>query len=98
MSLPAFASALAAGAGQAIKRGEEKMISLTQLNGTTFSLNEQLIEIIENIPETKISLTNGRYYLVQESREDIAKQIIDYQRRIFKNIIQPHTETKQTTK
>lgn len=74
------------------------MISLTQLNGTTFSLNEQLIEIIENIPETKISLTNGRYYLVQESREDIAKQIIDYQRRIFKNIIQPHTETKQTTK
>lgn len=72
------------------------MITLTQLNGTTFSLNEQLIEIIENIPETKISLTNGRYYLVQESREDIAKQIVDYQRRIFKHLIAPQEQEEQS--
>jgi flagellar protein FlbD len=72
------------------------MITLTQLNGIPFSLNEQLIEIIENIPETKISLTNGRYYLVKESREDIAKQIVDYQRRIFKHLIAPQEQEEQS--
>ncbi len=72
------------------------MITLTQLNGIPFSLNEQLIEIIENIPETKISLTNGRYYLVKESREDIAKQIVDYQRNIFKHLIAPQKQKEHS--
>ena len=48
------------------------MIELTQLNGTSFVLNCNLIETVENIPETKISLTNGKYFLVAELNNEIA--------------------------
>lgn len=63
------------------------MIKLTQLSGKQFILNDDLIEIIENIPETKITLTTGKYYLVSEAQDDITKKIIDYKHRIFKNMV-----------
>lgn len=50
-------------------------------------LNCNLIEMVENIPETKISLTTGKYFLVQEEREEILRKIIAYQRMIYKNMI-----------
>ena len=54
-------------------------------------LNDDLIEIIESIPETKITLTTGKYYLVSEEQDEITKKITDYKHRIFKNtIIVPH--------
>lgn len=59
------------------------MIELTGLGGSTFLLNSNLIEIIESIPETKITLTNGKYYLVAEEKEEIVKKIIAYNRQIF---------------
>ena len=63
------------------------MIRLTQLNGKQFMINDDLIEIIESIPETKITLTTGKYYLVTEGQDEITKKIIDYKHRIFKNMI-----------
>ena len=59
------------------------MIELTSLNGTSFALNPNLIETIENIPETKITLTNGKYFLVAELKEEIILKIISYNRQIF---------------
>lgn len=64
------------------------MIDLTNLSGTAFTLNADLIETIENIPETKITLTNGRYYLVNESRRAVVDQVIDYRRRIFLGVLE----------
>lgn len=63
------------------------MIDLTLLNGSPFSLNEQLIEIVENIPETKISLTNGKYYLVKEDREEINRKIVRFEQRVFCHMV-----------
>jgi flagellar protein FlbD len=63
------------------------MIELTQLNGTRFVLNCDLIETIENIPETKVALTNGKYFLVLEKREEIIQKVIAFRRSIFKNVI-----------
>ncbi len=63
------------------------MINLTNLNGTSFALNSNLIETIESIPETKITLTTGKYFLVSELREDIIRDIIAYNRKIFQNSI-----------
>ena len=63
------------------------MIELTQLNGAPFLLNCNLIETIENIPETKILLTTGRYLLVREEQKEILQKIINYQRMIYKNMI-----------
>lgn len=60
------------------------MIELTGLGGSTFLLNSSLIETIESIPETKITLTNGKYYLVAEEKEEIVQKIIAYNRQIFR--------------
>ncbi|HEX3037488.1 MAG TPA: flagellar FlbD family protein [Oscillospiraceae bacterium] len=59
------------------------MIELTQLNGIPFVLNCNLIETVENIPETKVSLTNGKYFLVAEQKEEIIEKVILYNRQIF---------------
>jgi len=40
------------------------MIKVTRLNGEILYLNYFQIEYIETIPETKIKLVGGNYYLV----------------------------------
>ena len=59
------------------------MIELTQLNGTSFVLNCNLIETVENIPETKVSLTDGKYFLVAEQKDEIIEKVVMYNRKIF---------------
>lgn len=63
------------------------MIELTQLNGDPLILNCRLIETIENIPETKITITTGKYYLVKESQEEIVQRIISFERMVRKGMI-----------
>lgn len=60
------------------------MIELTQLDGNPFILNSDLIETLENIPETKVLLTNGKYYIVSEDRKEIVRRVVAYKRRIFR--------------
>ncbi|MEE3392239.1 MAG: flagellar FlbD family protein [Lachnospiraceae bacterium] len=59
------------------------MISVTKLNGTSITVNASLIETVEEIPDTVISLTTGRKIVVRESRDDIVKLVSDYNRNIF---------------
>ena len=59
------------------------MIELTNLNGVPFILNDNLIETIENIPETKITLTTGKYILVAEDKAQIVDRVITYNQQIF---------------
>lgn len=63
------------------------MIELTRLNGTKFTLNSDLIETIDNIPETKVTLTDGNHFFVSESREEITRKVVAYRRRILRNLI-----------
>lgn len=63
------------------------MIELTSLNGNTLILNSALIETMNQIPETKITLTNGNYYLVKQSQDEVIERIIEYNRKIFKDAI-----------
>lgn len=63
------------------------MIELTNLNGTPFVLNDDLIETIESIPETKIMLTTGKYFLVSEDKAQILQEIIHYKRQIFNQVV-----------
>ena len=66
---------------------ETGMVELTKLNGVAFVLNSNLIETIETIPETKVTLTTGKYFLVQEMRQDVVNRVIAYNQKIFKNVI-----------
>ena len=63
------------------------MIQLTKLNGTEFILNSDLIETIYENPDTTIHLTNGPIYIVKESRDEVLKKAIEYQKMIFSNLL-----------
>lgn len=51
------------------------MITITKLNGKSFKLNALYIETIESFPDTTITLTNGRKYVVCEPEEVVTKRI-----------------------
>jgi len=59
------------------------MIKVTRLNGAEYYLNCELIETIENTPDTVITLRDGKKLLVYETSEQIIEKIIEYKKRIF---------------
>ena len=59
------------------------MISLTRINGKDIVLNADLIEIVEKTPDTIISMTTGKKYIVKESVGDIVEKVLEYRRLIF---------------
>ncbi|MBE7439718.1 MAG: flagellar FlbD family protein [Spirochaetales bacterium] len=59
------------------------MIVLHRLKGEPFYLNHRHIEIIESNPDTTITLTNERKYVVKETPEEIAALITAYHRKIL---------------
>ena len=50
------------------------MIKVIRLNGEILYLNLFQIEYMESIPETKIKMMNGNYYLVKDTVDSILKQ------------------------
>ena len=58
------------------------MIRLTRINKTPIVLNPDLIEHVENTPDTIVSLTNGQKFLVLESPEELINRVIEYRRLI----------------
>jgi len=62
------------------------MIKLTKLNKSnneTFILNCELIETIEERPDTTITLLNGKHFVVAESAADVISKVITYKRSIY---------------
>ncbi len=60
------------------------MIYVTRLNGTTFALNPDLIEMMEETPDTVITLTGGNKYVVSESIDVLIERIAEFRRRCLK--------------
>lgn len=58
------------------------MIQLTRLNGSEFTLNAVLIEQVESLPDTTITLINGKKVLVKTSREEVVHLIALYYKQI----------------
>lgn len=59
------------------------MIDLTGMNNKEFILNADHIEKIEEVPETLITLTNGKKYIVLESVDELKDAVLRYKNRIF---------------
>lgn len=59
------------------------MIEVTGMNQKQFILNADHIEKIEEMPETIITLTNGKKYIVLESIDEVRNAIIEYKNKIF---------------
>ncbi|MGL4798675.1 MAG: flagellar FlbD family protein [Cellulosilyticaceae bacterium] len=59
------------------------MIHVTKLNKQAFVLNAELIEVIEATPDTVITMTTGKKFVVSETSEEVIQSIIAYKRQIM---------------
>lgn len=64
------------------------MIHLTRLNDTQFTLNCNLIETIEEVPDTVITLTNGKKIFVKESRQSVVNRVKLYKKELLSQTIE----------
>lgn len=63
------------------------MIELTKLNKAndeTFILNCELIETVEERPDTTIRLINGKYFVVAESVAEVISKVVTFKRSIYR--------------
>ena len=68
---------------QELEKGVRGMIKVTRLNDEILYLNIFQIESIETIPEIKIKMMNGYYYLVKDSEDSILEQMKGFFRSCF---------------
>lgn len=54
------------------------MIKATRLSGEIIYINYLQIDYIESIPETKIHMLNGDYYLVKDTVDSILEQVVTF--------------------
>lgn len=59
------------------------MIEVTYLNGKKILLNAELIERVEETPDTVITLTSRKKIIVRESWQEIRDLVISYKKKIF---------------
>ncbi len=59
------------------------MIEVTKINGVKILVNPHLLEIVEETPDTVITLTTGRKIIVKESRQDIKNLVKLYRKEVF---------------
>ncbi|MCB0191856.1 MAG: flagellar FlbD family protein [Anaerolineae bacterium] len=59
------------------------MIKVTRFDASEFWINSDIIEFIEETPDTVISFINKDKVVVKESAQTLVDAIIEYRRRIF---------------
>ncbi len=60
------------------------MINLTRMNNTVITVNDDLIETIEETPDTVITLTTGKKLVVKESTKEIIELVKAFRKEIYK--------------
>jgi len=58
------------------------MILLTKINSASIAVNSDLIEYIEETPDTVITFTNNDRIVVLERMDEIIEKIVQYRRLI----------------
>jgi flagellar protein FlbD len=58
------------------------MIELTKLNGSKLVINSDLIEFVEALPDSLITLTTGKKIMVQEKIPEIISAVVSFRRLI----------------
>ncbi|MEO6912659.1 MAG: flagellar FlbD family protein [Candidatus Baltobacteraceae bacterium] len=59
------------------------MIKLMRLNGQPVMVNADLIEALEETPDTVVTLISGNKLIVRDSMETIQERIIEFKRKIY---------------
>ncbi|NPV25929.1 MAG: flagellar FlbD family protein [Firmicutes bacterium] len=68
------------------------MIKLTRLNNTVLVVNSELIEFVEETPDTVVTLTTGHKVVVKEPAEEIIKRVVAFKRVIHQELGQNRAE------
>lgn len=58
------------------------MIKVSRLNKSELYINAELIEFVEETPDTVITLISGKKFIARESAQIIIEEIIAYRRRV----------------
>ncbi|MFD2044109.1 flagellar FlbD family protein [Ornithinibacillus salinisoli] len=58
------------------------MITVTRLNGEPFVLNAVMIEQIQALPDTTVTLHNGKKIVVRESVQEVVDQITVFYQKV----------------
>jgi flagellar protein FlbD len=59
------------------------MINLTKMSNIEITINCDLIETVEETPDTVITLTTGKKLLVKESRQEIINLVKCYKKELY---------------
>ena len=59
------------------------MIEVTKMSGQKVLINPNLIEVIEETPDTVISFSTGRKIIVKESRQELKNLVKSYRKDNF---------------
>ena len=56
------------------------MIDVTKMNGSKVTINSDLIETVEENPDTVLTLTTGKKIIIKESRQKVKNLVILYKK------------------
>lgn len=70
------------------------MIKVTRINETELVINVDLIEFVEAIPDTMISLTTGKKIMVRESIDEIIERVAGFKRLSSGRVTAPAPDNK----
>jgi flagellar protein FlbD len=66
------------------------MIHVKRLDDSELIINSDMIEFIEQTPDTIITLTDGKKILTKQTPEEVINMIIEFRQRVM----QPMTKTQ----
>ena len=59
------------------------MIEVTRMNGSIVLINSDLIECVEETPDTVMTLTTGRKLIIKESRQEVKNLVKSFKHEIY---------------
>ena len=65
------------------------MIRVTRINDTELVVNADLIEFVESIPESMITLTTGKKIMVKETVDEIIERVAEFKKMSVTRITTP---------
>lgn len=69
-----------------MRLGGVHLIQVSRLNNEVFYVNPDLIEFIEETPDTVISMESGRKLVVSQSCAEITESIVQYRHRVLQGL------------
>lgn len=58
------------------------MIKVTRFNQSELILNADLIEFVEQTPDTVVTMLTGRKVLIRETADEVIRRVIAYRREV----------------